>query len=131
MQILPLTRSRHVVTFQERRCAREEGQYTETAWKEAARWWLRFLMILGFRELCTNNENEWFGASGGSPLETARAMGWVWSPSGTGHPSQPPRENDPNPGPSTWSLVTSRTPVSRSLKPIQFGKRRRRKGEDS
>lgn len=45
MQILPLTRSRHMVTFQERRCARKERQYTETAWKEAARWWLRFLMI--------------------------------------------------------------------------------------
>lgn len=45
MQILPLTRSRHMVTFQERRCAREERQYMETAWKEAARWWLRFLMI--------------------------------------------------------------------------------------
>lgn len=130
MQILPLTRSRHAVTFEERRCAREGRQYTERAWKETAQWWLRFLMILGFRELCIN-ENEWFGASGGSPLETARAMGWVWSPSGTGPPSRPYRENDPNPGPSTRSLVTSRTPVSRSPNPIQFGKRSRRKGEDS
>lgn len=32
-------------------------------------------------------------------------MGWVWSPSGTGHPSQPPRENDPNQDPphGAWS----------------------------
>ena len=55
-------------------------------------------------ELCIN-ENEWFGASGGSPLETARAMGWVWSPSGTGPLPGPPGKMIPTQDPphGAWS----------------------------
>lgn len=58
MQILPLTRSRHAVTFEERSCARE-GRLRGDSPKEAAgtlpgHLWLRFLMIIGFGGLCLN-----------------------------------------------------------------------------
>lgn len=35
-----------------------------------------------------NQQNEWFGTPGGSLLESAKALGWVWS-LGIGPPAKP------------------------------------------
>lgn len=85
----------------------ERGHYRETASKEAARdslghLWLRFLTMIGFRDLCIK-EDEWFGAPGGSFLETAELQAGCGLHQGLGF-LPGPLEIDPHPGPSTWSL---------------------------
>lgn len=118
-KILPLTRSSHVVTVEEKkkRCSRagrlprEQPSRRGLGLSPLGSWWVK-IPKKNRIELCIM-ENERFGDPWWFSLGACGALGWVWSPVRTGPPARPPGGRPPPPGPSTPELPTPRTPASK------------------